>query len=362
MIKQLVNREFPLLLAPLAGVSDSPFRSVCYQNGADLCYVEMLSATALNYRNKKTLSMMRRDEQEPRLGVQLTAADAETMAKAVEYLNSLAMFETIDINMGCPVNKVVKAGCGSALLKDAELVYGVTKAACQASSIPVSVKIRLGWDHQSKNYLEVASAIESAGAKWLTVHGRTRSDDYSQFVDLSALAQIKRSISIPLIGNGNLFSPADVEQMRSLTMVDGVMISRGSLGNPWIFRDIKASEAGEASQMLSLADWWQGVSTHIDKQASAYQDGNLGAICMRKHLLWYVKGWPGARKIRQVLSQINNLTEAKNYLAEFVEKLSREFVDGIARSADDSDTQENRFNWDPKWQMDRELDRGVGDI
>lgn len=333
----------PIFLAPLAGVSDIPFRRMCSDNGADLTYVEMLSAIALVYKSKRTFEMMARHPTEQKLGVQLTAKTPEDMAKAIEILNQYP-FETVDINMGCPVRKVVGHGCGAAVLRDPELAYAITKAAVTNSTRPVSVKYRLGWDRQSLNFLEIASAAQSAGAAWLTIHGRTRSDDYSREVDLEAIAAIKKHIKIPLLGNGNIFCREDYELMKSVTGVDGVMVSRGALGNPWIFRELRQASP------LSLAEWRQCIEEHLLLQESVYGTNERGVIMMRKHLLWYLKGWPMAKKYRDILMGAQSFSGVRLILEQFMGELGNNGA--LARANFQSDPLgPQRFQWNPKGDL-----------
>ncbi|NRA44987.1 MAG: tRNA dihydrouridine synthase DusB [Oligoflexales bacterium] len=352
--KNLGIPENPVMLAPLAGVSDHPFRRVCQELGADLTYVEMISATALTYHSQRTLDMLCRHKSESVLGVQITSRSSEEMAKATAIMDPYP-FDTIDINMGCPVKKVVKSGCGSAILKDPERVYQTTLAACQNTDKSVSVKIRLGWDHQSLTWREVSQAAQEAGAKWLTVHGRTRSDSYGDPVNLEKIAELKASLDIPVIGNGNLFTKDDAALMKKATKVDGLMVSRGALGNPWVFDEIKGKRSA-----TSLEEWYQTVSIHIDRQKEAYGDRGIGSVCMRKHILWYVSGWPHARKIREQIGNTESLSEVRTALDEYVEQLRSEGVTQRYQTQQQSDDS-SRFLWNPVYDMDRSLDRGVGD-
>ena len=340
------SQPFPAILAPLAGVSDYPFRRVCREAGADLTYVEMISATALLYQSRRTLEMLACPADEA-LGVQITAKTAVEMGQAVALLDKYA-FTTIDINMGCPVKKVVKTGCGSAILRDVGRVYETTKAACENTSKPVSVKIRLGWDRQSLNYLEVGRAVEDAGAAWLTVHGRARSDDYSQEVDIAKIAELKRALSIPVIGNGNVFSSADSEQMR-LAGLDGVMVSRGALGNPWVFSAIKGR--GD----VSVDGWHDVVQKHIDYQESFYGQVASAGICLRKHMLWYLKGWPGAKRIREQINALERIDDIRKQIEVFAGMLVKggETLRAPVAPA--------LSQWDPKFDLNRVYDQGVGD-
>ncbi len=345
--------KFPVMLAPLAGVSDHPFRRIAQEKGADLSYVEMLSATAIKFNSRQTFDMMERHESEKILGVQVTGRSAEDVADAVTVLDR-HHFDTIDINMGCPVQKVVKAGCGSAILLDPERVYQTTKMARERTSKPLSCKIRLGWDKDSYTYKDVAKAVEEAGADWITVHGRLRSDDYSVPVDLERIREIKSLLKIPVIGNGNIFSRIDVDHMKMHTGIDGVMVSRGALGNPWVFQDIKHSNSA-----VSLADWHHTVTSHLRYQEGAYGLNSRSAVCMRKHLLWYIKGWPGAKKLRSELSSVSCLKTATELVHQFVRDLTTQGV--TLRLPVTHDAPGERFSYDPKYDMDRKLDRGVGD-
>lgn len=345
--------KMPVILAPLAGVSDHPFRRICEAKGADLTYVEMISATALLYESGRTLRMLKRHPSEARLGIQVTGRSAEDVGRAVEILDKYE-FDTIDINMGCPVRKVVKTGCGSAILRDPERVYQSVRLARQATAKPLSAKIRLGWDRSSLNGVEIAQAIAAGGADWLVVHGRTRADDYSVPVDLDYIGEICRAVSLPVIGNGNLFSSEDVAYMKRHTGVAGVMISRGALGDPWLFREVKSG-----AKELGLEEWLSTVQDHLAWQLAEYGELGAGAVCMRKHLLWYTKGWPGGKFLREQINKSASLGDIRGLLDDFVKQLTKEGVEKRLTSLHSD--QEQRFSWDPKWDMDRRLDRGLSD-
>lgn len=345
--------EFPVILAPLAGVSDHPFRRTCARHGADLTYVEMISATAMLYESKRTFDMLKRHDSESILGVQITGKTAEEVGRAVEMLDKMP-FDTVDINMGCPVNKVVKSGCGSGILRDPQRVYETTKAARQATSKPLSVKIRLGWDRSTITWPEVLDAAEQGGAEWITIHGRLRSDDYGVPVNLDAMAELKRKARIPVIGNGNIFSQSDAIYMRERSGIDGVMVSRGALGNPWVFDAIKEKETP-----VSVDEWERTVLDHLAWQQLEYGDVGSGAVCMRKHLLWYAKGWPAGKKLREAISQTGKISDCYELVRNFANELREQGVEFRAQVWPSD--QENRFLWDPKYDMDRQLDRGVGD-
>ncbi len=343
----------PVFLAPLAGVSDHPFRRVCTRQGADLTYVEMLSATALLFESPRTYQMAKRHPAEAILGVQITGRSADEVGRAVAVLDKMP-YETIDINMGCPVAKIVRAGCGSAILKDPERVAETVRRARESTDKPLSVKIRLGWDNKTLTGLDCAEAAAAAGAAWVTVHGRLRSDDYAAPVDLDGIGAIKRRISCPVIGNGNLFGQSDTLHMRRASGVDGTMVSRGALGNPWVFNEIKTGDPS-----VTLNAWRATVLDHLAWQGEEYSNSVGSAVCMRKHLLWYVKGWPGAKALREQLSHVSSLAEAADLVAAFADDL--EARGHLMRLPFQLDGVATRFVWDPKFEMDRGLDRGVGD-
>lgn len=353
----------PVMLAPLAGVSDYPFRSICAQKGAHLTYVEMLSAIALSYHSKNTMATLHRHHSEQRVGVQVTARGAEEMARGVSVL-AAHPFDTIDVNMGCPVKKVVKTGCGSALLRDPEKVYQVVRAARQNCPHIISAKIRLGWSTEERHPLEVAQAAEEAGAAWLTVHGRLRSDRYSAPVDLAGIKAIKEHISIPVVGNGNLFTHSDIHTMKRYTGVDGVMISRGALGNPWVFQS--------CAPKLTPRQWHSTVREHILTLRSFYGNAPLVARRFRKNLLWYLKGWPTPSSYRQAAQHLLSLEEALKIIHElrqlweergYTRRLPQDFAGRwiLPGSTHPTPLPAPHNTWDPKYDMHRQWDRGVGE-
>jgi tRNA-dihydrouridine synthase len=257
--------------------------------------------------------------------------------------------------MGCPVGKVVKSGCGSALLKDPARVLETVRLAASATGKPLSVKIRLGWDKQTYTFQEVADAAVAGGAAWLTVHGRLRSDDYATPVDMGRIAVLKRRLAVPVIGNGNVFARGDQALMRQRTGCDGVMVSRGALGNPWVFREILTGDP-----TVGLGEWRQAVLDHLRWQAEEYGDGSsMGAVCMRKHLLWYVKGWPGAKRARALLATAASLDAARELIEAFADELAQQGI--LHRLPIATEDAAQRYVFDPKFDMDRGLDRGVGD-
>ena len=307
----------PIVVAPLAGITDAPMRQICYEHGADLCYVEMISATALLYENTKTLAMLGRSPREKVLGVQLAGRTGEEIAQAITILDK-SSFETIDINMGCPVAKVVGPGGGSAMIKDPALVHRVCRLARAATAKPLSIKIRIGWDRSNVNAIAVAGAAEDAGIDFITVHGRTRSEGYGVPVDLAMLAEVKSTLKIPVIGNGNIFSQKDAGIMRERTGVDGLMLARGILGNPWLIQAIKNS-----LEEITPQAWLDVVLRHLALQKESYGDERAGpTCCMRKQLIWYATGWPGARALRERINGMTRLSEAADIVQEFAQGLT----------------------------------------
>ncbi|MBX9703272.1 MAG: tRNA dihydrouridine synthase DusB [Silvanigrellaceae bacterium] len=347
----LKNRVF---LAPLAGVSDIPFRRVCQEMGAGLTYVEMLSATAIFYKNKRTFEMMARHCSESVLGVQVTGPNAEQVCKAIEILDKQG-FDTIDINMGCPVRKVVSAGCGSAILKEPERISTTVACAREVTSKPLSAKIRLGFTREEVNVDDSAYRISSAGADMLTIHGRTRSESYSTPCDLEGIKKglastEQTNASLIKVGNGDLFSVADAFKMRSYTQCDAVMVSRGALGNPWIFKEILQASPFQPH----FEEWLDLVLRHLEYQKEYFGNTRIAAILFRKHLLWYAKGFPNMRALRERLNSVQSLEEAQEILKSYAQcapKALRRF----------SDEHRGEGSFDPKYEMHRELDRGVGE-
>lgn len=303
----------PLVLAPLAGVSDFPFRALCAAQGACLTYIEMLAAQPIIRGNRRTREMMAVKREKSALGVQLTGRDEHEIGAAVARLDAYD-YDTIDINMGCPVRKVVGNGCGSALLRDVAGVYRIVRAARQATQKPLSLKIRLGWDRTELNYVQVGIAAQEAGADWVTVHGRTRAENYSKRVDLDAIAALKEALRIPVIGNGDLLSGADFIHMQTQTQVDALMIARGALGNPWIFQTRSATK-------LSLDEWLRGIEEHLHRQRREYGDTLRAVVCMRKHLLWYLRGWPQARELKQKITSLDRIGLAFDLVREYADRL-----------------------------------------
>lgn len=353
----LANRS---ILAPLAGVSDIPFRRICQMQGAGLTYVEMLSATALRYRNKKTFEMLARHKDESVLGVQVTGPSASEVGEAVRILDGLG-FDTIDLNMGCPVRKVVSAGCGSGILRDPERITHTVQAARAETRRPLSAKFRLGYTREAVNVEETSQRVVRAGVEMFTIHGRTRSESYDTPVDTAGIRQGfaavnavlpaavgERGGALPVsVGNGDIFSHVSSARMFQETACDAVMVSRGALGNPWVFREILEGHA----VLPTIEEWLDLVLLHVDLHKAHYGDSKLAAILMRKHMLWYAKGYPGSKALREFGNNCESIGEMREAIKSFAASLPK----GMRRGPTGLDAT------DPKYDMDRVLDRGVGD-
>jgi len=347
----LPNRVF---LAPLAGVTDTPFRRICADYGAALTYVEMLVSVAVIYRSRRTWEMMARHPSEKRLGVQLTGRNVDEVVKAAEILDKEG-FDTIDINMGCPVRKVVHSGSGSAFLKDTKRITDTLNGVKSVVTRPLSAKCRLGFTKDKLNITEVAPLMAAAGCAGITIHGRTRDCTYAapvQYDMIRAGVVAARAVrpEMPVIGNGNVFDRQTGELMLERSGVDGVMVSRGALGNPWIFSEL----IDPGFKQPTIREWLDGVLRHFDYHREYYGDTEFSARLMRKHLIWYANGFPYCAPLRGFFNTVSSLADAKSELTAYAARYPsdlRRYEDGSSRV----------FKEDPKYQMDREIDRGVGD-
>lgn len=309
---ELKNRY---ILAPMAGVTDLPFRLLCKEQGAGLLCMEMISAKALQYKNRNTKALLQIDPREYPVSLQLFGADPDIISEQAKAIEELP-FQILDINMGCPVPKVVKNGEGSAMMKNPRLVYDVVYKTVRAISKPVTVKIRKGFDEEHVNAVEIAKIIEEAGGAAVAVHGRTREQYYSGKADWDIIRQVKEAVSIPVIGNGDVTGSLAAEQLLEETGCDGVMIGRGCQGNPWIFRELNEyEETGKVPHRPSKKEIKEMMLRHAQLQIELKGD-YLGIREMRKHVAWYTKGMEGSAKLRDEINRVESYEELEKLLNE----------------------------------------------
>ena len=303
-----------IFLAPMAGVTDIPFRLLCKEQGASLVYTEMVSAKAMHYNDAETMKLTETHPDERPVGVQIFGSEPEIMAEAAERLSAREDIALIDINMGCPAPKIVKNGEGSALMKKPDLVRQIVREVVKASSKPVTVKIRKGWDENSVNAVAIAAICEEEGAKAVTVHGRTREQYYSGKADINIIKEVKEALTIPVIGNGDIRTPEDAKKMLDISGCDAIMVARGAQGNPWIFKNI---------------DDYLGKGVYINKQDNKFiletilrhyslmekiKGEKIAVLEMRKHIAWYLHGFYGSAKIRASIFKAQDKKEVINIL------------------------------------------------
>ena len=307
----------PVFLAPLAGVTDKAFRETVCSVGGKYVWTEMISDKALTYQNSRTLSMLDlRGEGEPRI-VQLFGSDPETMARAA-ILAVECSANVIDINMGCPAPKIVKNSEGAALLKDLPRAQAIASAVVQAVKVPVTVKMRLGWDDDKIVALDLAKGLESVGVQMLTVHARTRDQFYSGYADWDWIGRVKNEVNIPVIGNGDVFKPEDARRLIEQTGCDGVMIGRGALGNPWlILRTQHFLNYGELLPEPHVEERIRVALQHLDR-VLCYKGERIGLNEMRKHAVWYIKGFNKAAQLRDEIMQTKTPEEMRSILNRIV--------------------------------------------
>lgn len=297
-----------LILAPMAGVTDLPFRLLCKEQGAGLLCTEMISAKAILYKNKNTQALMQIDEKEHPVSLQLFGSDPKIISEIAKQIEEYP-FEILDINMGCPVPKVVNNKEGSALMKEPKLVSEIVSKTVKAIKKPVTVKIRKGFTEEDANAVEIAKRIEDAGAAAVAIHARTREQYYSGFADWEMIRRVKESISIPVIGNGDVDTPQKAKAIIKETGCDGIMIGRAVRGNPWLFHQILTYfETGEIEERPSMEEIRDTILRHARMQI-AYKGEYTGIREMRKHIAWYTAGLHGSSKLRNEINEIGNYEE-----------------------------------------------------
>lgn len=316
-----VTVEGNLFLGPMAGVTDLPFRILCKEQGADFIYTEMVSAKGILYKNKNTEVLLEVEEKERPVALQLFGADPKIMsemAKKIEQRN----FDVIDINMGCPVPKVVNNGEGSALMKNPKLVGEIVSAMTKILKKPVTVKIRKGFGAEDANAVEIAKIVEDSGGAAVAVHGRTREQYYSGKADWDIIRKVKEAVSIPVIGNGDIFVPEDAKRMLEETGCDGVMLARGVRGNPWLFRQTKTYlETGKILPKPPIEEVIETIMRHAQMQI-AFKGDYIGMREMRKHVAWYTTGYPQSAKLRGKINEIENISDLQYLLESYGKQIN----------------------------------------
>lgn len=306
----------PLALAPMAGITDLPFRLICRRLGCGMTVSEMVSAKGLLYKNVKTTEMLRIDDSERPTAIQLFGSVPEELAEAARMVEASGA-DMIDFNMGCPVPKIVNNGEGSALMKQPQLAHDILAAMVKAVKIPVTVKFRAGWDDSNRNAVEIAKAVEAAGVSAVAVHGRTRQQFYEGKADWGIIAEVKQAVKVPVFGNGDIFTVEDGLRMLAETGVDGLMIGRGADGNPWIFRELAAVLRGEERPAApSLQERLAQAAEHLDMLID-YKGEHISVKEMRRHISAYLKGLPHAAEFRGRFHKVDTREQFMELLAEY---------------------------------------------
>lgn len=310
-----------VVLAPMAGISNSAYRTIIKEMGAGLIYAEMVSDKAISYESKKTIDMLYMTDMERPIAQQIFGSDKESFIKAAKYIEKTMKPDIIDINMGCPVPKVaIKNQAGSALLKNPEKVYEIVSSVVESVNVPVTVKIRSGWDSNSINAVEIAKMIERAGASAITVHPRTRAQGYTGKADWNIIKEVKENVTIPVIGNGDIKSCYDAKRMLEETKCDAVMIGRGALGNPWLIKEcVEYLDTGKEPIKVPLKEKMDMVKRHY-KLLEETKGEKLALLEMRTHAAWYLKGLENSTKLKEAIFKTKTKEEFLKQIDDFIEQ------------------------------------------
>jgi tRNA-dihydrouridine synthase B len=314
--------EPSVFLAPMAGVSDYPYRQLIRQMGVELLYTEMVSSKGYGYGNKRTAELIEFDKgRNGKIAVQIFGEEPEFMARAAAGISEEYNIDIIDINMGCPARKIVKNGAGSALMKDLDLAYKIIKSTVEAADVPVTVKMRSGWDENHINVVELAKISEEAGAAAIAVHGRTRSQFYKGQADWDIIKEVVKAVEIPVIANGDIFSAKDAESIFNKTNCDGIMIGRAAQGYPWVFKEIiEYINTGKLIAPPSNVEKIEMSLRHLELAVDYYGERH-GVPIMRKHISWYLKGMPNASEIKNEVNQLAKKGELISLLKKYQKSL-----------------------------------------
>lgn len=312
IIKTILEKN-PVVAAPMAGVSDRPARLIAREYGCGLAYTEMISAKALTYQNKKTYLLMNMEDEQQPISMQIFGSEPEIMAEGARIMQEYGA-QIIDINMGCPVPKVVNNGEGSSLMRNPDLAAEIVKAMVKAVTVPVTVKFRKGWDDTSVNAVEYAKLMEEAGVSAMAVHGRTRMQYYSGKADWDVIRQVKAAVTVPVIGNGDIFTPEDGKAMLEQTGCDGIMLGRGALGRPWLYQQV--FDYLQTGNYAEEPSWEQRreIILHHAQLICAEKGEYIAMRELRKHIAWYYKGLPHAARMRDLINTVSTMEQLETLL------------------------------------------------